>query len=115
MFAAAAYCDLFVTGLLKGDAEAEDGALAELRAEYRDLAWSLLTWAVTGVLDGAAGKYLTMPSSAPLLPLAAVSELAGLYVTVLIDGCDGCGDGAAVQAARELPSGELAMALTARQ
>ena len=98
VFAAAACCDLFVTGLLKGDAEAGDGALAELRAEYRDLAWSLLTWAVTGVLDGAAGEYLTVPGSAPLLPLEAVSELAGLYVTVLIDGCDGSGDGAAARA-----------------
>jgi transcriptional regulator with XRE-family HTH domain len=115
VFAAAACCDLFVTGLLKGDADAEDGALATLQAEYRDLAWSLLTWAVTGVLDRAAGEFLTVPSSAPLLPLEAVSELAGLYVTVLIDGCDGCGDGAAVQAARELPRGELAVTLAARQ
>jgi transcriptional regulator with XRE-family HTH domain len=115
VFAAAACCDLFVTGLLKGDAEAEDGALAALRAEYRDLAWSLLTWAVTGVLDGAAGEFLTVPSSAPLLPLEAVSELAGLYVTMLIDGCDGCGDDAAVQAARELPSGALAIAMSARR
>jgi len=93
VFAAAACCDLFVTGLLKGDAEAEDGALATLQAEYRDLAWSLLSWAVTGVLDGTASEYLTVPSSAPLLPLEAVSELAQLGVSVLIDGCGCTGSG----------------------
>jgi hypothetical protein len=89
-FYTAAACDLFLTGLLKGDNEAEDGALAALLdEEHAGLAWSLLSWAVTGVLDGQAGQYLTAPSSAPLLPVEVLSELAGLYVTVLIDGC-GC-------------------------
>ena len=40
-------------------------------------------------LDGKPAEYLTVPSSAPLLPVEVLSELAGLYVTVLIDGC-GC-------------------------
>jgi hypothetical protein len=89
VFYTAAACDLFLTGLLKGDAETEDGALAALLDQERvTLAWSLLTWAVTGVLDGTAGELLTAPSSAPLLPAEVLSELAGLYVTVLIDGCD---------------------------
>jgi hypothetical protein len=90
VFAAAACCDMFVTGMLKGDDEAEEGALATLQAEYRDLAWSLLSWAVTGVLDGAAGEFLTVPSSAPLLPLEVISELAQQQVTVLIDGYGKC-------------------------
>jgi len=111
VFAAAACCDLFLTGLLKGDAEAEDGALAAMVGEHAGLAWSLLTWAVTGVLDGAAGAYLTVPSSAPLLPLEVVSELAGLYVTVLIDGYDEpAGRVTAVPAVTQLPRGGPATA-----
>jgi transcriptional regulator with XRE-family HTH domain len=85
----AAACDLFLTTLVKGDADTEDAALAALRGEHASMAWSLLTWAVTGVLDGKPAEYLTAPSSAPLLPVEVLSELAGLYVTVLIDGC-GC-------------------------
>ena len=111
VFAAAACCDLFLTGLLKGDAEAEDGALAAMLGEHAGLAWSLLKWAVTGVLDGVAGECLTAPSSAPLLPLEVLSELAGLYVTVLIDGCDEpAGRLTAVQAVKQLPRGGLAIA-----
>jgi hypothetical protein len=87
VFAAAACCDLLLVGLLGGDAEAEDGALAVLRAEHADMAWSLLTWAVTGTLEGAAAGCLTVASSTPLLPVEVLSELAGLYVSVLIDGC----------------------------
>jgi transcriptional regulator with XRE-family HTH domain len=90
VFATAACCDLFVTGLLKGDTEVEDGALAAMLGEHANLAWSLLTWAVTGVLDGAAAEHLTVSASAPLLPLEVLSELAGLYVSVLIDECDSC-------------------------
>jgi hypothetical protein len=89
VFYVAAACDLFLTALLKGDAETEDAALAALRGEHASMAWSLLTWAVTGVLDGKPAEYLTAASSAPLLPVEVLSELAGLYVTVLIDGC-GC-------------------------
>ena len=89
VFYVAAACDLFLTALLKGDAETEDAALAALRGEHASMAWSLLIWAVTGVLDGQAGKYLSAPSSAPLLPVEVLAELAGLYVTVLIEGC-GC-------------------------
>lgn len=89
VFYVAAACDLFLTTLLKGDAETEDAALAALRGEHASMAWSLLTWAVTDVLDGKPSEYLTAPSSAPLLPVEVLSELAGLYVTVLIDGC-GC-------------------------
>ncbi len=89
VFYTAAACDLFLTTLLKGDAETEDAPLAALRGEDASMAWSLLIWAVTGVLDGRAGEHLTAPSSAPLLPVEVLSELAGLYVTVLIDGC-GC-------------------------
>jgi hypothetical protein len=89
VFYTAAACDLFLAALLKGDAETEDAALAALRGEHSSMAWSLLTWAVTGVLDGTPAEYLTAPSSAPLLPAEILSELAGLYVTVLIDGC-GC-------------------------
>jgi hypothetical protein len=82
----ASACDLYLTALLKGDAETGDGALAVLRGENASMAWSLLTWAVTGVLDGKAGEYLTAPSRVPLLSAGVLSELAGLYVTVLIDG-----------------------------
>lgn len=89
VFYVAAACDLFLTALLKGDADTEDAALAALRGEHASMAWALLTWAVTGVLDGKPAEYLTVPSSAPLLPVEVLSELAGLYVTVLIDGC-GC-------------------------
>jgi hypothetical protein len=89
VFYTAAACDLFLTALLKGDAETEDAALAALRGQHASMAWSLLTWAVTGVLDGRPAEYLTVPSSAPLLPVEVLAELAGLYVTVLIDGC-GC-------------------------
>jgi len=87
VFYTAAACDLFLTALLKGDAETEDAALAALRGEHASMAWSLLIWAVTGVLDGMPAEYLTAPSSAPLLPVEVLSELAGLYVTVLVDGC----------------------------
>ncbi len=89
MFWAAAACDLFLTVLLKGDAQTEDAALTELRGQHASMAWSLLIWAVTGVLDGKATECLTAPSSAPLLPVEVLSELAGLYVAVLIDG-SGC-------------------------
>jgi hypothetical protein len=90
VFYTAAACDLFLTALLNGDAETGDGALAALLdKEHVTMAWSLLTWAVTGVLDGPPGESLTVPPGAPLLPVEVLSELAGLYVTVLIDGC-GC-------------------------
>jgi transcriptional regulator with XRE-family HTH domain len=89
VFYTAAACDLFLAALLKGDAETEDAALAALRGEHASMAWSLLSWAVSGVLDGKPAEYLTAPSSAPLLPVEVLAELAGLYITVLIDGC-GC-------------------------
>jgi transcriptional regulator with XRE-family HTH domain len=89
VFYVAAACDLFLTALLKGDDETEDAALAGLRGQHASMAWSLLIWAVSGVLDGKAREYLTVPSSAPLLPAGVLAELAGLYVAVLIDGC-GC-------------------------
>jgi len=91
VFYAAAACDLYLAAMVKGDDQTADEALAMLRAECSGMAWSLLTWAVTGVLDGEAGEHLTAPSSAPLLPVEVVAELAGAYVTVLIDGC-GCPD-----------------------
>jgi hypothetical protein len=56
VFYVAAACDLFLTALVKGDTETEDAALAALRGEHASIAWSMLIWAVSGVLDGRPGS-----------------------------------------------------------
>jgi hypothetical protein len=86
VFTVAASCDLLLTSLVNGDADAVEGTLTVLQAEDPDLAWSLLAWAVTGTLEGSAGDFVKVPSSAPLLPVEVLSRVARLYVLAVIDG-----------------------------
>jgi len=88
VFYVAAACDLYLTAMMEGDDQTAEGALATLR-QHPGLAFSLLGWAVSGVLDGQASGYLAVPASAPLLPVGVLAEMAGQYLMVLVDGC-GC-------------------------
>ena len=86
VFNVAAWCDLYLTSLVTRDEIAAEGALIVLQAENPDLAWSLLSWAVTGILEDPAAGHLKASSGAPLLPVEVLAKLAALYLPVLIYG-----------------------------
>lgn len=85
VFTVATACDLLLTSLVNGDTETEEGTLAALDGDYLAMARSLLAWAVTGSLQGAASKYLQASSNTPLLQIEFLSKLAGRYVMPLLD------------------------------